>query len=499
MRTRIEHVLLTPDEMGRVDGAAAASGLPSFGLMQRAGMAVAADALRHFPETRRFAVLCGPGNNGGDGYVAAQALAAFGCAVAVYHLGDPSRLSGDALTARQACEIPSLPLELYQPVAGDLVIDAVFGAGLSRDVPNAVALAIERVQAIAVPVLAVDLPSGLCGRRGAILGQAFAARRTITFMARKPGHLLMPGRSLCGDVSVFDIGIPQRILEAHAGAITENTPFLWGRDLPTPGADSHKYRRGHLGVFSGPAAKTGAARLSALAGLKTGAGLVTIASPADAMADNAGHLTAVMLRQIDGPAELGEWLDDARLSAFVLGPGFGIGHKARDFVGRLSERALVLDADGMTSFKEDTAQLFDAFSNGEPHLVLTPHEGEFARLFPDIAADRSLSKVEKAQAAARRAHAAIVYKGADTVISAPDGRATINTNAPPWLATAGSGDVLAGMIGALLAQGMPVFEAAAAGVYLHGEAAHLAGAGLTAEDLAEQAGRAMAGISDHLP
>ncbi len=188
-------------------------------------------------------------------------------------------------------------------------------------------------------------------------------------------------------------------------------------------------------------------------------------------------------------------MTDSRLSTFVLGPGFGIGEKARDFALRLRERSLVLDADGITSFKDDPQPLFDAYAEGETHLVLTPHEGEFARLFADIAAEPSLSKVEKARAAARRAHAAVVYKGADTVIAAPDGRAAINANGPPWLATAGSGDVLAGMIGALLAQGMPAFEAAAAGVFLHGEAAHLAGPGLTAEDLADEAGRAMATIT----
>lgn len=495
MDEAITHLLLTPDEMGRVDKAAAASGLSSYGLMQRAGMAVAAEALRHFPGCRRFAVLCGPGNNGGDGYVAAQALSESGARVAVFHMGDPDRLAGDALMARGECRLPSAPLNEFHPQEGDLIIDALFGAGLSRDVPDDVVRVIDEADTAATPVLAVDLPSGLCGRRGTVLGRAFTAQRTITFMSRKPGHLLMPGRSLCGDVSVFDIGIPRRILRSQGGPLVENGPHLWSHLLPRPGADSHKYRRGHLGVFSGGMAKTGAARLSARAGLKTGAGLVTIASPGSALADNAGQLMAVMLHRIDGMADLEGWLTDSRLSAFVLGPGFGIGQKARDFALRLAERSLVLDADGITSFKDDPEPLFDAYSEGEPHLVLTPHEGEFSRLFADIAADRSLSKVEKALTAAKRSHAAIVYKGADTVIAAPDGRAAINANGPPWLATAGSGDVLAGMIGALLAQGMPAFEAAAAGVFLHGEAAHLAGPGLTAEDLADEAGKAMASIA----
>ena len=307
-------------------------------------------------------------------------------------------------------------------------------------------------------------------------------------MTRKPGHLLLPGRALCGYVEVFDIGIPARIVQSVAGKIRENAPALWQGLLPEPAGDTHKYRRGHLAVFCGPAGRTGAARLSAMAGLKAGAGLVTVASPGDAMPVNASSLTAIMLHQVDTVGDLESWLGTAKLAAFVLGPGFGIGEKARKFALALKDRPLVLDADGITSFKDNPQQLFDAFAGGETRLVLTPHEGEFSRLFPDLAADENLSKVEKAAKAAERAHAAIVYKGADTVIASPDGRACINANGPPWLATAGSGDVLSGMIGALLAQGMPAFEAAAAGVYLHGEAARRAGRGMTAEDLAAHAG-----------
>jgi hydroxyethylthiazole kinase-like uncharacterized protein yjeF len=339
----------------------------------------------------------------------------------------------------------------------------------------------------------VDLPSGLCGRRGTPLGAAFKAARTITFMARKPGHLLMPGRELCGEIEVFDIGIPWRLVRSKTGLTAENAPEFWRGSFPSLAAETHKYRRGHLAVFSGPGSKTGAARLSALAGLKRGAGLVTVAAPADALAISAASLTAIMLHGIDTVEDLKAWLDTAKISAFVLGPGFGIGDKARNFVLTLKDRPLVLDADGITSFKDQPDALFDAFSQGETRLVLTPHEGEFGRLFPDIAADADLGKVEKAVRAAIRANAAIVYKGADTVVAAPDGRALINTNGPPWLATAGSGDVLAGMIGALMAQGMPAFEAAAAGVYLHGQAGRRAGQDMTSEDLAIHAGVALDG------
>ncbi|MDQ0135772.1 hydroxyethylthiazole kinase-like uncharacterized protein yjeF [Neorhizobium galegae] len=488
MDASLVSLLLTPDEMAAADAASARSGIPSFDLMERAGRAVAAAALRHFPGALRFVVLCGPGNNGGDGYVAARALAEAGAVVAVHHFGDPQKLTGDAKRARELCSLPTEPLDAYRPRAGDVLVDALFGAGLTRNVPDIVADMIRSVSEAQIPVVAVDLPSGLCGRRGVPLGAAFQAAHTVTFMTRKPGHLLLPGRSLCGDVEVFDIGIPARIIREVAGEIRENRPELWRSLLVEPGSETHKYRRGHLAVFSGEAGKTGAARLSATAGLKAGAGLVTVGSPSDAMPVNAASLTAIMLHRIDTVNDLKNWLDTAKLAAFVLGPGFGIGKKARQFALALKDRPLVLDADGITSFKEKPSELFDAFSGGEPHLVLTPHEGEFARLFPDIAADDNLSKVEKAVAASARAHAAIVYKGADTVIASPDGRAYINTNGPPWLATAGSGDILAGMIGALLAQGMPAFEAAAAGVYLHGEAGARAGRGMTAEDLAAHAG-----------
>ncbi|MCM2474739.1 NAD(P)H-hydrate dehydratase [Rhizobium sp. CG5] len=484
MKPELRTLLLTPDAMAAVDAAAAASGIDSFGLMVKAGEVVAATALRLYPGAVRFVVLCGPGNNGGDGYVAARALAACGATVAIHHLGDPARLTGDAQKAYRRCGVIGHPLEAYQPLAGDVVIDAVFGAGLARDVPAAMADLVERIAAAGLPVIAVDLPSGLDGRTGLVRCAAVRATHTVTFMSRKPGHLLLPGRDLCGTVEVYDIGIPARLVAAHAGAMSVNHPSIWGRSIPQATSDSHKYRRGHLTVFSGGSAATGAARLSAMSGLRVGAGLVTLASPQEAMAANAAQTTAVMVKPVDDLSALQAYLQDGRRGAFVLGPGFGVGAHARDFALALKDRLLVLDADGLTAFKEDPQSLFAAFAGGDARLVLTPHEGEFARLFADLAADASLGKVDRALAAAARAHAVVVYKGADTVIAAPDGRALINDNAPPWLATAGSGDVLAGMIGGLLAQGVPAFEAAAAGVWLHGEAGQRAGEGLTAEDLA---------------
>ncbi|WP_104663989.1 NAD(P)H-hydrate dehydratase [Ensifer adhaerens] len=483
MRSELQHVLVTPSEMTTIDRAAAQSGIDSFTLMRNAGLAVTAAALRHFPDARRFVVLCGPGNNGGDGYVAACGLAEGGADVAVFVLGDPETLQGDAARAWSEWHGPVRPLAAFEPQSGDVVVDALFGAGLSRDLTEDVANLIERVNARGLPVVAVDLPSGIDGRTGKIRGAAFAARHTVTFMAPKPGHWLLPGRSLCGALDVFDIGIPQRIVRAGAGSLRLNAPSVWADWSAELAASTHKFKRGHLVVFSGDRQATGAARLSAAAGLAAGAGLVTVATGKAALGINASQLTAVMVKEVDGKRDLTKWLQDQRLGSFVLGPGFGVGKKARDFALALCDRSLVLDADGITSFQANPGELFAALARGGGQMVMTPHEGEFVRLFPEIAGDDALSKIEKAQAAARASHAVIVYKGADTVVAAPDGRAVVNNNAPPWLATAGSGDVLAGIVGAHLAQGMPAFEAAAAAVWRHGAAGARAGLGLTAETL----------------
>ncbi|WP_411035487.1 NAD(P)H-hydrate dehydratase [Shinella sp. BYT-45] len=485
MHKEIDTLIITPAEMGRIDRAAAASGLWSYGLMERAGQAVAAAALRRFPGALRFAVLCGPGNNGGDGYVAARVLRDAGAEIAVHALGDTASLKGDAATAFANFNGGVAPLADYSPRSGDVVIDALFGAGLARDLPDEVARTIDAVRRTVLPVLAVDLPSGIDGRTGQVRGAAFEAAATVTFMCRKPGHLLLPGRTLAGDVEIFDIGIPARILARHAEHMRVNAPAVWRGALPRQAGAVHKYVRGHLAVFSGPATATGAARLSAAAGLRAGAGLVTLLSPRDALCANAAHLTGVMLKALDGDGDLTALLEDGRLKTFVLGPGFGEAHKARRYVRLLAEsgRRLVLDADGISAFRDAPDELFSLFAGAEPRLVLTPHDGEFARLFADLAGDGALSKIERAQKAAARCNGVVVLKGADTVIAAPDGRVLVNENAPPWLATAGSGDVLAGIVGAHLAQGLPAFEAAAGAVWRHGEAGRIAGEGLTAEDL----------------
>ncbi|MCE1236679.1 MAG: NAD(P)H-hydrate dehydratase [Hyphomicrobiales bacterium] len=479
--------------MAEADARAIAGGTPGRVLMENAGRAVA-DAVGHrWPVGARVLVLCGPGANGGDGFVAARILKERGCVVRLMLLGDRARLVGDAAEAaerwRGAVE-PLDPATLPRALReATVVVDALFGAGLARPLDGRAAEAVEAVNAARRPVVAVDLPSGVDGATGRVMGVAIRAAFSVTFFRMKPGHLLLPGRLLCGQTLVADIGIRPHVLAAIAPKTFRDLPPLWRDALPAPALDGHKYSRGHAVVVSGPLARTGAARLAADAALRVGAGLVTLASPPDALVVNACHLTAVMLARMDGAAGLAEILADPRRNALVLGPAVGVGEGTRALIEAAfaAAAALVLDADALTTLAEAPEPAFAAIAARPAPVVLTPHEGEFARLFPDLAEKTSpLPKTERARAAAARSAAVVVLKGPDTVIAAPDGRAAIADNAPPDLATAGSGDVLAGLVGGLLARGLSAFEAAAAAVWLHGECGRRAGPGLIAEDLAAE-------------
>ena len=480
--------LLTNAEIAEADRLTISGGIPGIELMENAGRAVA-DAASALLQDRRLVIVAGPGNNGGDGFVAARHLAERGYAVRVSFVGDANRLKGDAALAADRW---SGPVEQASPVSladSDIVIDALFGAGLDREVEGLPRAMIGAINARGVPVIAVDLPSGVNGTTGAVMGVAVNATHTVTFFRRKTGHMLLPGRLHCGAIQVADIGIPDQVLEAIKPMAFANRPALWGRSFPLPRADGHKYSRGHTVVVSGGLSTTGAARLAARGALRAGAGLATIASPREALSVNAAASLAVMVRPVDGAAELAALLADKRRNAVVLGPGSGVGPVMRKQVGAAlaSWAAVVLDADALTSFGDDLAALVAMIAKRAGRAtVLTPHEGEFMRLFKAIHEDTNVhAKLEKTRLAARSSGASVLFKGADTVVAAPDGRASIADNAPATLATAGSGDVLAGMIAALLAQGMPIFEAASAATWLHGEAAKAFGPGLIAEDLPE--------------
>jgi ADP-dependent NAD(P)H-hydrate dehydratase / NAD(P)H-hydrate epimerase len=481
--------LLTNAEMAQADRLTIAGGIAGIDLMERAGRAVAdAVAVRH-PIGSRVVVVAGTGNNGGDGFVTARLLAQRGFRARLLLAGELSRLKADAARAAKAWKGPVEPAAPGELGDAAVVVDALFGAGLDRPVEGQPRALIEAMNAQPAPVVAVDLPSGINGTTGAVMGAAVKATQTVTFFRKKPAHLLLPGRPYCGPVIVADIGIPDTVLAQIAPKTFENTPELWRACFPLPRADGHKYDRGHAVVASGPSWSTGAARLAARGALRAGAGLVTIASPREALAVNAAASLAVMVRPVDGAAELTDFLADRRFNAFAIGPGIGVAETTCELVlAALSgERAVVLDADAITSFAGSPQRLAEALSTGRKQAaILTPHEGEFARYFWALDEHTKVgSKLERARRAAAVTGAVIVLKGADTVVAAADGRAAIAANAPAYLATAGAGDVLTGMVTGLVAQCMPAFEAATAAVWLHGEAARAVGPGLISEDLPE--------------
>ena len=470
--------LLTPIEAGIADREMAARGIPVSVLMENAGRAVA-DAVAAETGYGVFVVaVAGPGDNGGDAFVAAEVLRARGYKVALIDLSGGK--GGEAASAARkgyrgtvmGPRDPSLD-------RADVVIDGLFGGGLSRPIEGEAAALVARLNDLPVKVFAVDLPSGVNGATGAADGPAVRADRTVTFERRKPGHLLLPGRGLCGRVRVAEIGITAAALAAARSATFANEPALWRHAIPRIDEGAHKYARGHAVVVSGAMIATGASRMAAMSALRAGAGLVTVASPADALLVNACHLTAVMLRRVDDAEALASLLQDSRLNAVCAGPGLAPDAATRDLVRAAlgSGAGVVLDAGALSAFAGSLDE-FAAITH--ERTVLTPHAGEFARLF-----GKEEDKLTDARRAAAATGAVVVYKGADTVIAAPDGRAAINFNAPPTLATAGTGDVLAGIVTAMLAQGVAPFEAAAMAVWLHGDAAGRAGGAMIAEDLIE--------------
>ena len=499
--------LLTAQEMGRADALAISQGVAGLTLMERAGGAVADTACALAPSAdAAIAVICGPGNNGGDGFVAARILRERGYRVRLGLLGRRDALKDDAAIMAQRWGEPIEPLETATLANADLVVDALFGAGLARPLEGTAADVVEALNAAGKPVVAVDVPSGLDGTTGCSRGPIVAATATVTFFRLKPGHVLLPGRVLCGNVRLVDIGIPEAVLGEIGPRTRLNRPAQWRQTYPWPSVDGHKYSRGHAVVVSGPAESTGAARMGARGALRVGAGLVTVVGSATATVVNAAHLTAVMVKAIGADAGLSEFLADERRNALLIGPGAGVGTSTAATVttALASPAAAVLDADALTSFAPQEGleatrasafgfvargveprptpdALFRAIAARTAAVVLTPHAGEFKRLFGELAG----SKLDRARRAAELSGAVVILKGPDTVIAAPDGRAAINDNAPPWLATAGSGDVLAGLVTGLLAQRMPAFDAACAAVWLHGECANHLGFGLIAEDLPE--------------
>ena len=463
--------IMTVAEMTAADRAAAEAGASTIVLMERAGRAVA-DVIRERYARCPTVIWCGPGDNGGDGYVIARHLRRRGWPVRVEALSPPASPAAQWAAARWKGETGPLASE---PGSAALFIDCLFGAGLSRPLEGE-ADRLARTMPGAARIVAVDVPSGILGDTGRPLGErALMAELTVTFHRRKLAHVLAAGRAACGEVVVADIGLE----ETGQGRLFENTPSLWEERFPWPATDAHKHSRGRLMVISGEAWNTGAARLAARAGLRIGAGVVTVLSPPNALAVNAAHLEAVMLAPFESEFDLQTRAEKA--DAVVVGPAAGVGEATMRHVFALARNgaALVVDADALTSFAADPPALFSALDRDD---VLTPHPGEFERIFPGLLAS-SPERITAAREAARRAGAVVLLKGSDTVVAAPDGRAAVSLNGAPWLATAGSGDVLAGFIAGLICQGMESFEAACAGAWIHAEAGAGYGPGLISEDL----------------
>lgn len=480
--------LLTCAQMTMADAATIAGGMPGVDLMEAAGRAVADVVLeRHLP--RPLVVLCGPGNNGGDGFVAARHLQAAGWPVRVALLGDRSALRGDAAWASQAWKGPVAALGLDLLNDRPLVVDALFGAGLRRPIDGVAGEVIDRVNAEVLQVVAVDVPSGLHGDNGMVMGHAPMAESTVTFFRAKPGHYSIEGLRRCGTLKVTDIGIARSVLTEIAPQLWLNGPALWQDQLRHEDRGTHKYARGHLTLLGGAIA-TGAARLAALAARRTGAGLVTIATPHDAMAIYQAAEPGNLIAEVEDGEGFARLLGDDRRNAILIGPGSGLNERTRDSVvaALATGRPVVLDADAITVFAGNPGSLFDLIKGP---VLLTPHEGEFRRLFPDLSAVPG--KVDRTRQAARRSRATVLLKGPDTVIAAPDGRAVVNVHAPATLATAGSGDVLAGMVAGLMAGSLSPLAAGAAAAWLHGDCAfRFARPGLIAEDLTDRIPEALA-------
>jgi ADP-dependent NAD(P)H-hydrate dehydratase / NAD(P)H-hydrate epimerase len=492
---RESQAVLTVAEMGRADAAAIAGGVAGERLMAAAGAAVAAEVMRRVP-AGPVAVVCGPGNNGGDGFVAARRLREAGRPVRLALLGARSALKGDAAlhAARWEGEVEKMSPAVLD--GATVVIDALFGAGLSRPLDGAAREVVDAINDRRLACIGVDVPSGVFGDTGQVLGDGSGAPSciaTVTFFRKKPAHLLLPARELCGEVSVAEIGIPAAVLTEIAPRCHENHPVLWLERFPWPRASGHKYSRGHAVVVGG-GTMTGAGRLAARAAARAGAGLVSVAAPAAAIPIYAGASDALIMAPVDDEPSFVRLLEDQRRNAILLGPGAGANlvTRMRVLAALSAHKACVIDADALTAFADDPAHLFRAIRRSpDSKVLLTPHEGELARLFPDVSKEHAGDKLGRARAAAAHSGAVVLLKGADTVIATPDGDAVINSNAPPELATAGTGDVLAGLCLGLIAQGMPPFDAACAAAWLHGEAGATFGPGLIADDIIETIPKAL--------
>jgi hydroxyethylthiazole kinase-like uncharacterized protein yjeF len=487
--TLTNHTLMTAEQSQTADAWAQANGQSLIDLMEQAGRAVAETVVDYADKPENFTdeiiILCGPGNNGGDGYVAARYLKDWGYRVHIMRAEndmEPDSADASAMALRWTGSIDEFDDARIKVAA--IVVDGLFGVGLTRPIEGAYADIIRAANESDVFRIAIDIPSGLSADTGCQLSDAcFMADATITFTCRKPGHLIAPGRFISGGlghIRIADIGLPEQFFDACPSTIFENDPTLWSAFYPHAGPYSHKYDRGHMLVLGGREPALGASRLASLAGLRIGAGLVTLAAPSETYNVQASTLTDVMVRRMDSNFGFIGMLADKRINTVLLGPGAGVHEKTAELIFETlkKNKKLVLDADALSSLVGRLSQLQ---SFGKQEIVFTPHEGEFKRLFPELPFEEN--RLNAVRHAAKQTGAVIALKGVSTIVAAPDGRAAINVCAPAWLSIGGTGDVLAGITTGLIAQGMPIFEATCAAVWLHSQAGMKAGKGMIASDL----------------
>lgn len=476
--------LLTAKDIYAADQAAAQRGTTPFALMERAGQSLTHALLQRYPRSKVL-VICGPGNNGGDGFVVARLLAERGWQVTVSTENGSAPSKGPAAKQAQRWTKPLVAFESLTTAVlqqYDLLIDAGFGVGLSRPLTAAWQDCIIRLRESQRPIIAIDLPTGLADDGRCWVEPPVQAQLTLTLFRKKLAHVLAPGRHYCGEVLVCDLGLDASYLP-QPPVFYENGPGLWSLywQQTRPQATTHKYQRGHVLVFGGPQLP-GAACLAALAAARSGAGMVTLLTDKQTWPVYAAQMRAIMVRCLEPAHGLEPWLADPKNNTWVLGPGAISVAELSTYIKQLlaAKKPCVLDAEALSVM---ASQWPEFQSELGPHCVLTPHEGEFWRLFPHLAQDTIQTRLQRVQQAARESQATIVLKGAETLIAAPDGRVIINHVASPYLATAGSGDVLSGIIATFLAQDVPALIAAAMAVWLHGRAGEIAGVGLMADDL----------------
>jgi NAD(P)H-hydrate epimerase len=471
---RSAQALLDTASARAIDKAAIAAGTPEIDLMERAGTATA-DAIQDRWQPCRTLVLTGPGNNGGDGFVIARLLRERGWDVRVAGMKQPGQLTGAAAIAAGRWSGAIEPLAPDSLAGAQLVVDALFGIGLGRPLDGIVRAIVEALNETAVPVIAVDIASGVDSDTGALLGAAVDADLTVTFFRRKPGHLLLPGRDFAGEVVVSDLGVEAQVYASIPATIFANEPALWIDAFPWPSSGSHKYTRGHAVVLGGTKI-TGAARLAAHAAQRVGAGLVTIAADPSVATLYAAWRADLLVSTVATPQDFTDLLADRRLNAVLLGPGAGADARLEAAIATAldAEVGLLLDADAFRILAEPNGLL----GRLNARVLMTPHEGEFQRAFGPPS-----PRVAAVLKAAADTGATVLLKGSDTIIATPDGKLIVNTGAPPDLATAGSGDVLAGLAVGLLANRLPPTLAALMACWIHGKAASLFGPGLIAGDI----------------